>query len=634
MINQHMPTFLVLVEVTDPFQVKALKSLTWTKDPNITLDFFTYKEEVTNARLVSSYKDLFDIQITQDYIVRIKATTVPNLKNLHLPLTYAGPIVPTDQRSFLTKSFSVDAYILSNTALTHLLENLEDDDADSEEEFIALNLLLKDEEAYENRTDLSSISLLVDHNYNPPTIHAINDEQDHRRSQLLSIFPSTSTLFTIHKDLSTDPKKFLNTLKATELLLEKNKDNEIWYEVNKEDDTYLRMVRISNDTLIDENFNRQQRNLEDSIDSDKFLLLKQDLSEIPRHTGRRWVNRIGWFGMRTIDETGVLTNCDSKEEAISLRAVRAEEDALWILCEEARHLEKFVKTPKGNLIYSPGLLKLTKDEEVPLVPVNGRKVFFFWHNEGESFQSSHWLPQNVVNSLNSFQRNHYSVYLCSYQEFANVPEGIHLEDANETMEYSEWFETSTNFCKIKPIATFADIFRIRRLHKDPTFLYSDCDNFAISDKFPNTNYWFQHFPWNNEDEINFVSGSLIKFDENDPIHMMVLDDLYEMTLEDRDWNDKSIHPFINRELSRLVKSYKIFNTKEDFPAPMRACPNLHQVYLWYDIPVKHLPVLDRNLLIVIGSNGWVFESHVTWIRDNLCKSSLTQQSASRFTMCR
>lgn len=628
------PKILALVEISKNFpdlQVKAIKSSNWSK--STTLDFFTY-EDSTTIRTVKTYKEIFaGLDLDRfDYVLRIKSTTVPNLKNLPGDLTYAGAIELTDQRSFLVKSFSTDAYIIKSNLLKLILEDSED--SDTEEEFVALNLFLKAEKAYEFRKDLLHLSLLVDHvDKSIPTIHAINGETDKQRSQLISVFPSTKTLFVIHEglDRSDDPKKFLNAIASTELLFKKNKNNEIRYRTNRDDDSYIRMVRVEKDLFIDENFTRQ------SIYHDESTFdLDVDLSGISRHVGKRWLNRISWYGMRTIDETGVLTNCDNKEESISLRAINSKEDSIYLLCEQARHLEKFIKSPKGNFIYVPGSLKTTNDENFPLVPVNSlnsRKVFFFWHNDGESFERKHWLPRSIVNSLCSFVRNNYSVILCSYQKFENLPAGVSSEDANETMEYSEWFDVNTNYCKLKPISTFADIFRIRRLHKDPTLLYSDCDNFAISDKFPNTNWWFQHLPWNDDDEINFISGSLIKFDENDPIHMMILDSLYEMTLEDRDWNDKSVHPFINREMSRLIrKEYKLIKSNEDFPAPMRACPGLNQVYLWYDVPVDELPVLDRNLLIAIGSNGWVFESHLTWIRDNLCPNSLTQQSASRFIM--
>lgn len=96
----------------------------------------------------------------------------------------------------------------------------------------------------------------------------------------------------------------------------------------------------------------------------------------------------------------------------------------------------------------------------------------FWHSENDI------LPKLVIASINSFIKNGCPYHLYTYKKYKNIPEGCIIKDANEIVDFSEFFIGSRN-----DIASFSDMFRIYLVNKVDT-AWTDTDNFFITDDFP------------------------------------------------------------------------------------------------------------------------------------------------------
>lgn len=96
----------------------------------------------------------------------------------------------------------------------------------------------------------------------------------------------------------------------------------------------------------------------------------------------------------------------------------------------------------------------------------------FWHSDNDV------LPKLVVASINSFVKNGCPYHLYTYKKYKNIPNGCIVKDANEIIDFSEFFVGSRN-----DVASFSDMFRIYLINKVDT-AWTDTDNFFITDDFP------------------------------------------------------------------------------------------------------------------------------------------------------
>lgn len=96
----------------------------------------------------------------------------------------------------------------------------------------------------------------------------------------------------------------------------------------------------------------------------------------------------------------------------------------------------------------------------------------FWHSD------TNILPKIVIASINSFVKNGCPYHLYTYKKYINVPNGCIVKNANEILDYSNFFMGSRN-----DYASFSDMFRIYLINKIDT-AWTDTDNFFITDDFP------------------------------------------------------------------------------------------------------------------------------------------------------
>ena len=113
------------------------------------------------------------------------------------------------------------------------------------------------------------------------------------------------------------------------------------------------------------------------------------------------------------------------------------------------------------------------------------------------------LSNNELLCLKSFLYQRHEFHLYAYKEIVNLPDGIHLMDANEILPASSLFKDSFN-----TYASFADWFRIRLLFLKGGW-WTDMDVVCVHPLEIEEEYCFSS-EWNYEKDTVYVNNTCIK----------------------------------------------------------------------------------------------------------------------------
>ena len=193
-----------------------------------------------------------------------------------------------------------------------------------------------------------------------------------------------------------------------------------------------------------------------------------------------------------------------------LKYSKLKEDDYYLLNEfNDFHISKNVKQIDTTTMF-------TMNDDVEFVS--------FWYNR----DGSKFLPQFQKNCLKSFIKHGHKLTLFSYNKLVDVPEGVELIDANEIIDFSEFYINVNS----DSVANFSDVFRIKLLYKlrDRNVVWTDADNICLSNKLFSKDYWFFS-------ENNRIINGCLKFGSRFRHVIEKLNDLVDNPTKSFEWDN-------------------------------------------------------------------------------------------------